>query len=168
MNLLSKTKRAIFLALAALFLVSAPVSAQEVDPGHLALARKYIDLTDRVQVFEVTVVQTSLDVLRVLTPLNPEVADELAIAVGDTVKSYRGRKDELLDQFARVYAQRFTVDELKEIVAFYESPVGVKLSKENFEANQQVQAIMTVFRNNLNTEFMAKVRATLKERGIDV
>lgn len=168
MNMLSKTKRLISVALAALVLAVAPVAAQEVDPAHLALARTYVDLTDQVQIFEVTVVTTSFEVLRLLTAQNPELADELSITVGDTVKSYKGHKDELLNQFARVYAQRFNMDELKEIVAFYESDTGKKLAKENFEANQQIRAIMDIFQRNLNVEFLARVRATLKEKGIDV
>jgi hypothetical protein len=168
MNMLSKTKRLISVALATLVLAVAPVAAQEVDPAHLALARKYVDLTDQVQIYEVTVVSTSLEVLRILTSQNPEVADELSVAVGDTVKTYKGHKGDLLDQIARVYAQRFDMDELKEIVAFYESETGQKLAKSNFESNQQIKAVMDVFQRNLNVEFLARVRATLKERGIDV
>ena len=168
MNILRNFQRFFITALAVVALATAPTTAQEVSPEHLALARKYVELTDVAQVFEVAVVTTSFDVLGILTQQNPAIADELSIGVGDTVKEYKGRKGELLDQFARVYASRFTIEDLKQIVAFYESDVGQKLVKQNFEANQQIQAIMKIFRANLNTEFLAKVRATMKERGFDV
>ena len=37
--------------------------------------------------------------------------------------SYR---DQMLEEFATIYAQRFTVDELNAVVDFYKSPVGQK------------------------------------------
>ena len=68
---------------------------------------------------------------------------------------------------ARVYALTFSQDELQQIVDFYGSPVGQKLSKGNSEINSTMQRIMNVFSVNLNTEFFAKVRSELKAKGID-
>ena len=42
---------------------------------------------------------------------------------------YKGKKDDLFNQFARVYATSFTQDELQQIVTFYDSPVGKKLAE---------------------------------------
>jgi len=149
-------------------MAAAPLAAQELSPEQLDLARKYVELTDRSQVYEVSVVQTGIDTLKTLVSQNPEVGKEINTAIGDTVKSYKERKGELLDQFARVYAARFTVDELQTIVDFYSSDVGRKLSKENFEANRQLSTVLNIFQQNLRVEFLAQVRATLKERGIDI
>lgn len=163
------TIKSIISALCVAFLLNtSPVAAQELSPELLDLARKYVDLTDRSQVYEVSVVQTGIDTLRTLTGQNPELADKLNDVVGETVKSYRERKGELMDQFARIYAQRFTVEELTVVVEFYESDVGQKLSRENFEANQQIGTVLRIFQQNLRIEFLASVRATLKEEGIDV
>lgn len=156
------------LAMAASALVTVPAMAQELAPEHLALARKYVELTDRSAIYEVTMVETGLETRRALTQQNPEIGKEVDDAIGKTLETYRGRKGELLDQFARVYALRFSMDELKQVVAFYESPVGVKLSTANQEINQDLQAIMQVFSNNTKVEFFAKVRAELKANGIDV
>jgi hypothetical protein len=74
----------------------------------------------------------------------------------------------LFDQFARVYAQRFTMEELQQIVDFYETPTGKKLAESNLAINTDLQTVMKVFDNNLKPEFFAKVRAELKAAGIDV
>lgn len=161
-------KNIIALVCALFMLNTAPVVAQELSPEQLDLARRYVELTDRSQVFEVSVVQTGIDTLRTLTGQNPEIADKLSDVVGETVKSYNGRKSELMDQFARIYAQRFTIPELQTIVEFYESDVGQKLSRENFQANQQIGTVLNIFQQNLRIEFLAQVRATLKAEGIDV
>lgn len=168
MNIVTKIRHIALAIMTALSLSIVPVAAQEISPEHLELARKYVELTDRASVYESSVVRTGLEVLRLLTAQNPEIANDIDQAVGDTIRSYKDRKGELLDQFARVYAQRLTLEDLQVIVDFYESEVGQRLSKENFEANQQLQAVLGIFQRNLNTELLAAVRANLKERGFDV
>lgn len=168
MNMLSMIKRLAGIALTALVLTTASAPAQEVDPAHLDLARKYIELTDKSGIFEVTIVRTGVQVLKLLTSQNPDIADKLSKTVADSIEDYKGRKGELIDQFARVYVQKFSIEELKEIVAFYESPTGAKLANANAEVNQQIQSIMGVYQKNLNIEMLAKVRANLKEQGFDI
>jgi uncharacterized protein len=142
--------------------------AQEVPPEQLALARKYVDLTDRSAVYETTLVEIAIGTMRQIVQQNPEIAEETNDAISKTLEEYKGRKGELLDQFARVYAVRFTIPELQEIVAFYESPVGQKLSQANAEVNTDLQRVMQVFTNNIRPEFFAKVRAELRTQGIEL
>ena len=85
-----------------------------------------------------------------------------------SLDAYRGQKSQLLDQFARVYALRFTMDELQEIVDFYKSTTGQKLAKANTEINTELQTVMSVFEANLKPEFFARVKAELRSAGIDL
>jgi len=152
----------------AMFAVSAPAMAQEVPPEQLALARKYVDLTDSAGVYEITLVEIGMGTLSQLSTQNPELAEEIDLAIGKVLESYQGRKGELLDQFARIYATRFSIPELQEIVAFYESPTGQKLARANTEVNSDLQAVLQVFNNNTRSEFFAKVRAELRAQGFEV
>lgn len=146
--------------------LSVPAFAQEVSPDQLALARKYVDLTDKVDVYGTTIATTAAQTLNQILRLNPTLGGQATQAVTDVVKSYKDHKGDLMDQIARTYAERFTTDELTLIVAFYSSPAGSKLAKTNFEINQQLQKVMQLFQANLATEFYAKVRANLKEKGL--
>lgn len=159
-------KLAVFVLTA--MLSAAPVAAQEIAPEHLNIARRYVDLTDTAKVFEVALIEAGVRTNSLLIVKNPGVEEELNKAIANTIESYLPRKDELLNQFARVYAIRFSMEELEQIVAFYESDVGRKLSKANLEANQDLQAVMGVFSNNLRTEFLTRVRAELREMGIEL
>lgn len=147
---------------------AAPALAQELAPEHLALARQYVDLTDRANVYEVTLVETGIQTMRQIVTQNPEIIDQTDAAIKTVLEEYRDRKGELLDQFARVYAMRFSMDELQEIVDFYSSPVGQKLAAANIEVNEDLQRVIAVFESNLNREFFAKVRAELREQGIEI
>jgi hypothetical protein len=154
---------------AAVLSVSLPAMAQqEVPPEQLALARKYIELTDRAAVYEITLVEIGIGTMRQIVTQNPELVDETDVAVGKILEEYRDRKGELLDQFARVYAVRFSVEELQEIVAFYETPTGQKLAQANTEVNSDLQAVLQVFTNNARPEFFAKVRAELRAQGFEI
>lgn len=168
-GVMTRAKALVAVALGAVLLaVVAPAMAQEVPPEQLALARKYVDLTDRAAVYEVTLVEIGIGTLRELTTQNPEIAKETDLAVGKVLEEYKDRKGELLDQFARVYAVRFTVEELQQIVDFYESPTGQKLAQANTEVNSDLQAVLQVFTNTTRTEFFAKVRAELRAQGFEV
>lgn len=170
MNLLSKRASPLMAALLSLAMTFAtvPADAQELAPEHLAVARKYIELTDKSGIYEIALIKTAVDTMRTIITQNPEISKPVDDAITKTLDVYKGKKGELLDQFARVYALNFTIEELQEIVAFYESPVGSKLATANATLNESLQIVMQVFETNLKTEFFAKVRAELKAGGFDV
>lgn len=168
-GVMTRMKALVAVALSAgILALSVPAMAQEVPPEQLALARKYIDLTDRAAVYEVTMVEIGIGTMRQIVPQNPELVDEVNAAIGKTLEEYKGRKGELLDQFARVYALRFSIEELQDIVAFYETPTGQKLATANSEVNADLQKVLQVFTNNVRPEFFAKVRAELRAQGFEV
>ncbi len=158
---------AALLSLASLFAV-VPAAAQELAPEHLAVARKYVDLTDKSGIYEVSLVKTAVETMRTIITQNPEMSKPVDDAITKTLAEYKGKKGDLLNEFARVYALTFSMEELQQIVAFYESPVGAKLATANATLNQSLQTVMDVFEANLKTEFFAKVRAALKAAGYDV
>ena len=170
MTSLSRRAAVFFAAILSLAVLSLslPVVAQELAPEHLALARKYVDLTDKQAVYETTVVQTAIDTTRQILKQNPQIADKVNTAVGTVVKTYKPRKSELLDQIARIYAQQFSMEELQQIVNFYSSDVGQKLVTSNIVINRQLQQVMQIFQANLNTEFFSKVKSELKKSGVDI
>jgi uncharacterized protein len=140
--------------------------AQEITPDRLALARKYVDLTDKVDIFGTTVAETAAQTLNQILKLNPGLDKQATAAVTDVVKQYKGQRGDLMDQIARIYAQNFTSDELQQYVTFYSSPAGQKLATTNFDINQELQRVMELFSINLKTEFYEKVRAELKSQGV--
>jgi len=152
----------------ALALPVVPAMAQELAPEHLALARQYVDLTDTGAVFESSLVTTGIGSMRTLLAQNPGMTDAVNTAIEKVLTTYRDRKGELMDQFARVYASRFSIEELREIVAFYSSKTGTKLAQANLQVNNELQAVMQVFEANMRPEFFAKVRAELRAVGIDM
>jgi hypothetical protein len=148
--------------------ISAPSFAQEVTPDQLALARKYVDLTDKVDIFGTGLADVAAKTLQQVLKLNPQLGAQATQAVTDAVNEYKSHRSELLDQVARIYAQHFTADELQQLVTFYSSPVGQKLASSNFDINQQLARMLQLYQVNLSTEFYASVRANLKAKGVSL
>ena len=155
---------------ATLALAVAPAAAQdqELAPEHLALARKYVDLTDKSNVYEVTLVSTAVETMNTLRRQDPNVTEAADKAIENTLAAYREQKSDLFNQFARVYALNFSVEELEQIVAFYESTAGQKLVTANATVNPTIQEVMRIFEANLKVEFFAKVRAELRAAGYEL
>lgn len=139
----------------------------EISPESLALARKYVEATDRSGLYEVTLVRAAGDTYRQLLQQNPAIAEQINTAIESTLTFYKDKKGDLFDQIARLYALTFSTEELQQISDFYASPVGQKLSQANAEINPAIVSLVRVFTDNLNREFFAKVRAELKAAGID-
>ena len=168
MNKLSRTGKwaaSIGLALTMAFGAVAPVLAQEISPEALALARKYVDLTDKNSVYEALLVRTAQETSKLFSQQNPDLHDKIDAAIGKILETYKGKKDDLFNQFARVYATTFTQDELQQIVDFYSSPTGQKLSSSTIPIQNGLGAVMKVYTYNFGTEFVSKVRAELKAEG---
>jgi hypothetical protein len=69
------------------------------------------------------------------------------------------------DEIAHQYATHFTEAELKEILAFYQSPAGKKMLLEQPKVVNGSMQFAQDWANKLSTEVTAKMRDELKKRG---
>ena len=91
--------------------------------------------------------------------------NEIAVQL---TKEYEPRTSELVDESARIYASHFTEAELKQILAFYQTPVGRKMIVEEPKALDQSVANAGVFGEKLSEEIINKFRDEMKKRGHDI
>lgn len=147
-------------------IATVPAQAQqEISPEHLAKAREYVDMTDSAQVYERTLVEMGLRVMRLMIQEDPSLRDPLINALQTVYDGYLEDRDPLYNQFARIYAIRFSVEELDQILAFYDTEVGQKLLEQNQTINEDLQTVLTVWSRNTSNEFLSRVRAELREGG---
>ena len=168
--LMKRAFMALALALAVAATGTAPAMAQqgEIAPEHLTAARKYVDLTDQSSIYETSLITTAVTTMRTILRTNPDMTEAVDAAITKALESYKDRKDELMNQFARVYALNFSMEELQQINQFYESDVGKKLVAANSALNDDMQRIVSIFEANLSTEFFATVKANLREAGFAI
>jgi uncharacterized protein len=168
MSRLSGIAAAAVLAFSLAFGAAAPAISQEIPPEQLALARKYVELTNKAQIYEAIGAVIAARTSKLLTQANPEIAAQIDEQIGKSLEARRGKSDELFNQIALVYAVTYTAEELQQIVAFYETPVGQKLAENAMQVNQNVNQVMKIYTSNFGTEFVREVRAALKAAGYNV
>jgi hypothetical protein len=78
------------------------------------------------------------------------------------------RSAELINEAARLYASRFTEQELKEALAFYKTPLGRKLVEEEPRILDQSLKDTQVWADKLSEEVLARFRSEMRKLGHDL
>jgi hypothetical protein len=88
--------------------------------------------------------------------------NEVAVIVAQKLA---GRQNEIGDGMAKVYASQFTEQELKDLVAFYKSPLGQKLLTAEPAAIQNSMAYLNQWAQNFAEVVNGEFRAEMRKRG---
>ena len=99
---------------------------------------------------------------------NPMLGKDLNEVAAKLHNEYGARSAELVNEVAKLYASRFTEQELKDTLAFYKSPLGRKLIVEEPAILDQSMKTAQTWAENLSQEVIAKMRAEMKKRGHDI
>jgi len=99
---------------------------------------------------------------------NPALGKDLSTVAAKLRTDLAPRVNELNDQIARTYATHFTEGELKELLAFYKSPVGRKMTAEEPKAIQEGMMFAQEWSNKFSDEVLRKFREEMKKKGHDL
>lgn len=166
MKYLSKALLAAGLSLGlALSAGQAMAQAKPPSPAAIAAAKEILELKRANTIYASAVpniVQRTLDTL-MQTNLNyqkdlKEVAEVVA-------KNLSGREKEIGDGMAKIYAQDFTEQELKDLVTFYKTPLGQKLLNEEPKAIASSMQYMNQWAQTFAEEVNGQFRAEMRKRG---
>ena len=73
-----------------------------------------------------------------------------------------------MNEVAKLYAIRFTEQELKDALAFYKSPLGRKLLEQEPNLLDQSMRNAQTWADKFSEEVIAKMRAEMKKRGHEI
>jgi hypothetical protein len=88
--------------------------------------------------------------------------NEVAVMVAQTEA---GKDKEIGEQMAKIYANDFTEQELKDLTAFYKSPLGQKLQQQEPKSIQASMLFMNQWAQALSETIVNEFRAEMKKRG---
>jgi hypothetical protein len=119
-------KRALLVAICGLVLTASPAATQQpaarkVDPAVAAAARRLLTVTGAVKL-ALHGMETMIKQQRAVTPQVPGEFWDAFIA--------HARRDtmQLFDMLVPIYATHLTRDEIEQLIRFYESPIGRRLT----------------------------------------
>ena len=99
---------------------------------------------------------------------NPMLGKDLNEVAAKLRTEYAARSAEVLTDIAKLYASRFTEQELKDALAFYKSPLGKKMLVEEPAILDQTMKNAQNWANRLSDEIIGKMRAEMRKRGHDI
>lgn len=150
------------LVLAALTATS-PASAQDAE--QVGLARDLMGAMKIADNFD-AVVPSVLQALKpALTGANPKVAKDFDDVAPLLVQEMTASKGELVNQISGVYARTFDKAELRQYVAFYRTPAGVKLAASTPALSQQIMVAGQSFGQQVAGRLTERMREELRKRG---
>ena len=119
---------AVALALVGVQLVSP--RAQQPSPAAIQTAKEIINVTGATALFTPLIAGVVEQAKNLFLQQNPASAKDLNEIATKMRTDLAPRFEELTDEVAKLYATHFTEAELKDLLAFYKSPVGMKLITE--------------------------------------
>ncbi len=137
-------------------------------PGAIATAKEILTLKGAAQIWD-PVVPNVIDRARsMFIQSNVNLAKDINEVATQLRAEMTPRAVELQNEVARLYAQRFTEAELKELLAFYKSPVGKKAIAEEPQVIDASAARALEWGNKFSEEVIVKMRAEMKKKGHDL
>jgi len=91
--------------------------------------------------------------------------NEVAVIVAQNLA---GREKEIGDGMAQIYASEFTEQELKDLVTFYKSPLGLKLIAAEPRAIQGSMGFMQKWAQDFSGVINGAFRTEMKKRGKEI
>lgn len=99
---------------------------------------------------------------------NPALGKDLATVATKLRTDLAPRIGEINTEIAKAYASHFTESELKELLAFYKSPLGRKMTTEEPKAIQESMVFAQEWSTKFSDEVLVKIRQEMKKLGHDL
>ncbi len=166
MNFLQATRRVARLALVGTALISfAPALAAPPTPAALSAAGEIVKLTGATALFAPLIPGVIEQSKLLFLQQNPGLGGDLNEITAKMRADLAPRMAELTSEVAKIYAEHFTEQELKELLVFYNSPIGKKMVAEQSVVVNASLKFAQDWANKLSEEVTAKMRNELKKKG---
>lgn len=159
---------AVFVAIA--FLAITPLRAQAPtatppSPENLAAARQLVQVMKATDQFKALLPSIFEALKQAIVQDRPDVAKQYDAIIPIVTAGAMKRLDQFADLLANIYARNFSLDELHDLIAFYQTPTGQKLiarqptiARESLAAGQQ-------FGRELVADLQQQIQDELRKRG---
>lgn len=154
-----KMKRFFCAAFFAAFFSVFSASAQTADEEYRELTKEYLKLSS----FDATIEAIVPQMIEHCKSLVPEAPESLWISLFEKFKE-KFTTDKVVEPVAEIYAKYFSKQEMKEIVAFYKSPVGKKMSAVTPDLTKDCME----WGKNLGIDVAKEILNEVKEKGYKV
>lgn len=167
MSVIKALQRAVRPAAIAVALVAASPAAHAQQPSaaSMQIAKQLIDVTGATGLFTPLIAGVVEQAKNLYLQQNPSLAKDLNEIADKMRKNLQPRFAEVTNEIAKLYATHFTEQELKAILAFYQSPAGKKMLAQQPIVVDSSMKYAQDWANKLSEQVTTKMRDELKKKG---
>src|SRR6202171_2777816 len=146
----------------------AAVPLKEATPAAIAAAKEILTMKNAGAMYANAVPNIVEQTKNALMQSNLNYQKDLNEVAIIIAKSLAGREKEIGDGMAKIYANEFTEQELKDLVTFYKSPLGQKLLSTEPRAIQFSMSYMNQWAQHFAEEVHGEFRTEMRTRGKEI
>jgi hypothetical protein len=167
MRNLQATRRLVRLAaIAATLVLAVPAAqAQKVTPAAMLTAGQIVKVTGATDLFNPLIAGVVEQAKVLFLQQNPALSKDVNEIAAKMRADLAPRMVEISSDVARNYATQFTEQELKDLLVFYQSPLGQKTLKVQPQIVDASLKFAQDWANKLSEEVVEKMRVELKKKG---
>jgi hypothetical protein len=139
-----------------------------VPPAQLALARQVMVASGVTESFEPIAGNIALQLLRAYTQKRPANAKDFEDILLGMKPELDAKKNDLINKAAEAYARQIDEGSLKAILAFFQSPAGMKYKSALPQVLNEVSAVTDSWTKEVATQMGEHVVEEMKKRGVDL
>lgn len=163
----------IAIAVIALALVAGrPAVAQSQSPASspdtLAAARELVAASHAAEQLKTLLPLIMLQLKPAIVQGRPEIARDYDAVMPALIESMTARSDAFAAGIAEIYAHTFTADELRQVTAFYHSPVGQSFLEKMPTIAQESMAMGQKFGQEVAGDMRERMIEELRKRGHNI
>ncbi|WP_407527386.1 DUF2059 domain-containing protein [Methylobacterium oryzisoli] len=139
-------------------------SAAAISPSHLALAKEVMLNSGISRSFD-SIIPVFGDQIKQAAVTRPELTkdlDDVLLKLGPEMEL---QKQRMIETASRIYAQRLTEAELREIATFFRSPAGKRYVETQPQVLDEMVQAMQTWTQEVSEYIMVRVRAEMGKRG---
>jgi uncharacterized protein len=151
-----------------MIVLAGSAQAQQPSAAAVSMARELIALKGATSMYDPVLRGVVEQAKIVLLRTNPMLSKELTEVTNKLHAEYAAKLQELRDISARIYASRFSEQELKDALTFYKTALGKKLIQQEPQILDQSMKEVQTWGDKLSEEVIVRMRAEMKKKGHDL
>lgn len=150
-----------------LILIACPAYAEITDSKKQAVD-ELLEVTGMLKVAALMSAGLSQNYIEGMKKMRPDLPENMLDAVGEEVNAFMTEEMEsgsFIAYMYPIYDKHFTEDELQQLIAFYETPLGIKTIRVMPEVTQEGMAAGQQWAQDLMPELQKRVQKRMKAEG---
>jgi uncharacterized protein len=160
------------IALALALMAGRPAAAQSQSPASspdtMAAARELVAASHAAEHLKTLLPLIMQQLKPAIVQGRPEIARDYDAVMPALIESMTARSDAFAAGIAEIYAHTFTADELRQVTAFYHSPVGQRFLEKMPVIAQESMAMGQKFGQEVAGDMRGRMIEELRKRGHNI